>query len=123
MYKRFVIALLSISLVFTSVAEVEKRVEPSEPLETQTTTSDDDKAQVLQIHELDDSDDSYTNDPVNDPYYIEGSVIDLEKLLENDPELREKYDSLSKEERKAFLEVLATFNEAFQAAFQALIPD
>lgn len=119
MYQRFVIALLSISLIFTSVAEVEKRVEPSEPLETPTS----DKAQVLQIHELDDSDDSYTNDPVNDPYYIEGSVIDLEKLLENDPELREKYDSLSKEERKAFLEVLATFNEAFQAAFQALIPD
>lgn len=55
------------------------------------------------------------------PYYVEGSVIDLEKLLEADPELREKYDSLTKDERKAFVESLDAFNEAFHMAFQSLL--
>lgn len=55
------------------------------------------------------------------PYYVEGSVIDLEKLLEADPELREKYDSLTKDERKAFVESLDAFNEAFHRAFQSLL--
>ncbi len=59
----------------------------------------------------------------SDLYYLEGAVIDLEKLLENDVELRQRYDSLSKEERRAFLEALASFNEVFQQAFQALLSE
>jgi hypothetical protein len=59
----------------------------------------------------------------HDPYYLEGAIIDIEKMLENDPELRERYDALTKDERREFIATLSSFNEAFQKAFEALLPE
>lgn len=116
MYVRFMIAflfsitILSASLMAHQVTEPTKAHSAATPV---IATSHGDTSENETSPNLD-------GDEII-PYYVEGSVIDLEKLLEGDPELREKYDSLTKDERKAFIESLDAFNEAFQQAFQSLL--